>query len=413
MVRPGRAFAAATVLLLVVLVGCTAKGRSGVASIEPRLDPATSTGAPGDLEFRSIALLGVDGTELAFPDPGKAVTAEGDGHASCPPGLIVAILGPATGIVGSLGKPIMDAAALAVSRFAAANPDCQVQSRQFDTQSADVQTLATARALLADTSVIGVIGPVYSHEMSLVGDDLDAAGLVVATPSATAPELTRAGWSNVFRGTANDDQLVAAGANYLRKRLGYTGICVVGQDDGEDDAAVDAIQRTLGEASIPGCRLTIGNDPHLADEVRAIADVRPQAVYFAGYPGQAAALLDQLRADGVDATFMASPAAFDEEFLTDAGDAGRGVLLVRDASPATPELAAGLEGSPGRPTALYTVESYEIASIMTRGIAAGAHDRAALRQYFRGFSGSGSFRHYAWADNGELRTPEVQLYEVG
>lgn len=396
-----------------MLAGCTAGAGSEVSTVEPRLAPVTSTGSPGDLEFRSVALIAVDGSALDFPDPAQAVTAEGDGRASCPPGLTIAIMGPATGPGESYGSPIMDAADLAITRFVAANPDCQVHAKQFDTGSSDVGTITAENALLADSSVIGVIGPMFSYEMSLVGEKFDDARLVVVSPATTAPQLTGQGWTNYFRGTANDEQLAAAGANYLTRRLGYRRICVVGQDDGHDLTLANMADWTLGDASVSSCELTVGSDPHMAAEVGVIADARPEAVFFAGLPLQAAALLDQLRTDGVDATFMGSSLVFDAEFLTDAGDSARGALVVQDASPATPELATALERSTGRSTAIYTVEGYELASIMTEGIAAGAHDRAALRQYFRGFSGSGSFRHYAWADNGELRTPEVQLYEVG
>lgn len=407
-----RAIAAVTSLLFVALAGCTSQPVVTVATVEQALAAPTSTAAPGDPEFRSAGLVGVDGTEFTFPDPAQAITAEGDGRASCPPGLTVAVLGPATGPDAPQGKPIMDAAGLAVTRFDAANPGCRLTAKQFDTGSSDVGTIAAAKSLVADPSVLATIGPIYSDEMSTAGDALDGAGFVIVTPSATAPGLAAKGWGNFVRGVPDDDQMAAAGANYLTKRLGYQRICVVGQDDGLSANAAAMARKALGDDSLPGCALTVGDEPHLNAAVLAIADTKPQAVYFTGFAPQAAALLEQLRRYGVEATFMGWDGVFDEQFLTAGGDAVRGALVVRGESPATPELAARLAGSTGAPTALYAVEGYEIASIVTNAIASGAIDRAAIRQFFRTFSGSGSFRHYAWTDDGQLRTPELQLYVV-
>jgi branched-chain amino acid transport system substrate-binding protein len=324
----------------------------------------------------------------------------------------VAVLGPATGADAPLGKPIMDAAAVAIGRFDAANPGCQVMAKQFDTSSGDVGTIAAAKSLIAEPSVLATIGPILSHEMRTVGDQLDSAGFLVVSPSATDPDLNEHGWLNFVRSVPDDDEMAQAGANFLTRRLGYQRICVVGQDYGVSTDAAEVAKQALGDAAIPGCALTIGDDPHLNAEVLAISDAKPQAVYFTGFASQAATLLNQMRANGVDATFMGWDGVFDEQFLTVGGNAVRGALILRGESPATPELAARLSTPTGTPTALYAVEGYEIASIMMQAVAAGATNRTSMRDYFRTFSGSGSFRHYAWTDDGQPRNPELQLYQV-
>jgi len=61
----------------------------------------------------------------------------------------------------------------------------------------------------------------------------------------------------------------------------------------------------------------------------------------------------------------------------------------------------------------YSMETYELTSIMINGIGSGAvTDRSSMTEHLTGFDGHGSTRHYSWDDRGDLTDPDVWVPEV-
>lgn len=127
-----------------------------------------------------------------------------------------------------------------VGEFTTANPACELEVKefvpQFDPQTSDAGSLTAAKAVVADRSVIGVVGPVFSHEVDLIGEQFTEAGLAFASPSATDPRLVDPD-SGFFRGLPNERRLAESGANYLTERLGLSHICIVAQERSADRSA--------------------------------------------------------------------------------------------------------------------------------------------------------------------------------
>ncbi|MCQ6473470.1 hypothetical protein, partial [Vibrio parahaemolyticus] len=60
----------------------------------------------------------------------------------------------------------------------------------------------------------------------------------------------------------------------------------------------------------------------------------------------------------------------------------------------------------------YSVEAYDAATILLRGIDSGAVTRPALRDFVDTYDGQGLARKYQWTDNGELNSNLIWIYRV-
>ena len=65
-------------------------------------------------------------------------------------GLALAFFGAYTGENSGLGIPIYDGAKLAIDQFNAANPDCQIGCKKFDSQGSPDQAPQLARSIVGD-----------------------------------------------------------------------------------------------------------------------------------------------------------------------------------------------------------------------------------------------------------------------
>lgn len=411
-VHEARVLFAGLVVLALGLTSCTSAPNGDVSTMEPRLAPADDLVRPGALSFRLAGLIGMDGQDRMVPD--GTLDPAGDRRATCGPGLAIGALLPLSGPLAGFGAPVRDAVDAAITEFADANPGCPLHLEQFDTQGSDAGSLAATTSLVEDASVIGVIGPIFSHEVGLIGDRLTDAGLAFASPSATLTDLAEDG-DGFFRGLPNEAQHATAGANYLTARLGLSRICVVAQGYPETDAAAATVRGVIGEDKI-ACALSIGQAVrNFGEEVGLVQDARAEAVYFAGYSPTAAAFVKQLHAANPDILFMGWEGVLDgPEFVQYAADSGRGTLVVGSFLPMAkhlqdPGTTSSVDGS-----ARYATEGYELATIMTQGIGIGAvADRATMRAFLTDYTGDGPLRRYGWDPRGELRSPEMLLYEVG
>lgn len=200
---------------------------------------------------------------------------------------------------------------------------------------------ANAREAVSDPDVMAYIGPMNSGAAAVSIPITNRGGLVQISPSNTAPELTKAGFTpgapgkyyptgrrNYFRTSSTDDWQGPAGAIWARL-LGYSSVYVL--DDGEvygagiadlfEEKALDVGIAVLGRETI---------DKTATDfeaVLKQIGEADPQLVFFGGSTTSGAALIvKQMREMNIDAVFMVPDGATDSEFIEIAGPAAEGVL---------------------------------------------------------------------------------------
>jgi branched-chain amino acid transport system substrate-binding protein len=406
-----------------VLVGCSAKeapsgGSSESSTAETSAAPSESSsggaseGASGELTIQPVIQIDAEGKEAAASDTSNAADPAGDGSATCS-GVAIAMMGALTGANAALGQNILNGVQLAVEEHNAANAGCQVDVKQFDTEGDPQKATQVAPSVVSDTSVIGIVGPAFSGESKATGPVFSQANLLMLSASATNPALTQNGWTNFVRGLGNDNSQGGAAANYLTGTLGFTKVCVVQDDSDYGVGLATVVTQSLGDAADSDCASKVKTgDKDFSATVQIIKDAAPDAVYYAGYYAEAAPFIAQLRDGGVTAAFMSDDGSNDPQFVSQAGNAAKDAYLTCPCGPAPDAYATKYQAKFNQAPGVYSVEGYDLATIILKGIDSGITDRAALVDFVRAYDGYGLAKHYKWDDTGELGTTTTWIYQV-
>ena len=372
-----------------------------------------SNSAPA-ADLNIVAQMPVDqnGAKVTLEGGGTPADPAGDGKASCPP-LAIAMAGPLTGPDTPFGRNVQSGAELAVEQHNAANPGCQVELKTFDTEGDPQKATAVAPQIVDDSEIVGLVGPTWSGETKATGAIFDQAGLVAITPAATNPALSEQGWKTFFRGLSSDAVQGPSLANYLKNSVGIKKACVV---DDSTDAGVGqtkAIADTLGPIADSACRISVKKgDKDFSAAVTQIQGQSPDAVVFASYYTEGALLLQQLREAGYTGLFSGPDGLKDPQFVKAAGQAAKDAVLSCPCGPASGAFVDAYTKSAGQAPGTYSVEAYDAATILLKGIDSGAVTRPALLDFVTGYNGQGLARKYQWTDTGELTSNLIWIYKV-
>ena len=400
--------AAAAAVALLAVAGCT----QSAPTENSATDSAAQTAAPTNLEIVAQMPIDGDGNEVKLAAGAVPVSPAGNGAATCPP-LTIAMAGPLTGADAPFGGNVRDGAQLAVDQHNAANPGCQVQLKAFDTEGDPQKATAIAPQIVDDASIVGLVGPTWSGETKATGSVFDQAGLVALTPAATNVALSEQGWKTFFRGLSSDGVQGPSLANYLKNVAGVKKACVI---DDSTDAGVgqaDAVRQTLGPITDTACSISVKKgDKDFSAAVTQVKNQSPDVVVYASYYTEAALLLQQLRDAGYTGLFSGPDGLKDPQFVKAAGQAAEGAILSCPCGPAPASFSDEYTKKFGQAPGTYSVEAYDLATILLTGIDSGAVTRDALLEFVRGYAGQGLAREYQWTDTGELTSNMIWIYKV-
>jgi len=391
-----------------VVSGCSSKSNGGSGST----GTGTSTAGASDLTIQPIVQIDTSGAEVSASGGTTPADPAGDGKATCS-GVNIAMAGALTGANAALGINILNGAKLAVKQHNDANANCQVDIKQFDTEGTPQKATQVAPTIVADKSIIGLLGPAFSGETKATGPVFNQAGLLSLTASATNPALTQNGWTNFFRGLGNDNTQGTAIAAYMTGKLGFKKVCVV-QDDSDYGAGLaEAVTKGLGSAADSKCAAGVKTgDKDFSATVQIIKGESPDAVYYAGYYAEASPFVSQLRSGGVTAAFVSGDGTNDPQFVKQAGSAAKDAYLTCPCGPAPADFASKYQAQFNIAPGVYSVEAYDLATIMLKAIDSGVKDRAGMVAFVKSYDGQGLAKAYKWDSTGELAQAGTWVYQV-
>lgn len=395
-----------------VLVGCSSKSTGGTAVTGGASSTASAGAGAAGLTIQPLAQVDATGKEITSTSTATPADPAGDGKATCS-GITIAMMGALTGPNAALGQNIVNGVQLAVAEHNAANSGCQVQVKQSDTEGDPQKATQVAPSVVSDTSVIGIVGPAFSGESKATGPVFSQANLLMLTPSATNPALTTNGWKNFVRGLGNDNSQGAAAANYMTGTLGYKKVCVVQDDSDYGVGLAQVVTKTLGSAADGSCAAKVKNgDKDFSATVQIIKTAAPDAVYYAGYYAEASPFLSQLRSSGVTAAFVSDDGSNDPQLIAQAGNAAKDAYLTCPCGPAPAAYAAKYQAKFNQAPGTYSVEGYDLATIILKGIDSGITDRSKMVDFVRAYDGYGLAKQYKWDATGELGATTTWIYQV-
>ncbi|GAA5160570.1 branched-chain amino acid ABC transporter substrate-binding protein [Amycolatopsis sacchari] len=375
---------------------------------------AAASLALGACAARDSGGSGSDGnTSAAAPSlAANAANPAGDGKAVCS-GVSIAYIGTINGNSAAFGQNSLRGIDLAVKQHNQANPNCQVTLKKFDSEGKPDKAPGVVNQAIAEPDILGVAGLPFSGESKAVGNLFNQAGLVSVTPIATNPDLTKKGWKTFFRGVGNDSVQGPAAVKLMTETLKANKICVV-EDDSEYGIGLAAqVTQALGSKASCTDKVKTGQTDFSA-VVNKMSSENPDAIFYAGYYPEAAPFAQQLNDKGVTAKFVAPDGVKDPEFLKGAGAGANNAYFT---CPCVPEdnfkdFTAAFKQVEGADPGTYSPESYDVATILLKGIDSGVKDRAGLLNFVKNYDGQGLTKHYKWDATGELTETPVWSYRV-
>jgi branched-chain amino acid transport system substrate-binding protein len=306
------------VVLMLVLAACSSGGGSSAGeSEEPGESVAASdggnggTGSAADCDADEFGCI-----ELAEGDP-----------------LVIGTALVITGANESLGLDSQWGAQVAQSlRPQIANHDVEF-NHQDDGCSTEGGT-AAARALLSEENIAAVIGTSCSSAGIPAAEILSAEGIMLVSPSNTAPSLTSPETHEPFyaRTAHNDSIQGAAMAQFVSEVLGATTAATI--DDGSayaDQLAAVFVQSFTEEygGTVSAEEAVSVGDTDFSGVLGNIAADSPEFLYFPIFVAEGALITQQARdTPGLEDTILGgADGILTPDWLEAAGDAAEGAVL--------------------------------------------------------------------------------------
>jgi len=244
----------------------------------------------------------------------------------------------------------------------------------------------TARAalneLMADPSVVGVIGPLRSEEAAAIAPQAEQAGV----PMIALSQREGIAGKFVLQPTMTNERQAAALAEYAVKthKLGQIGIIYPNDAYGNGLAEAFTEQVTRRQGRIVG---SIAYEAHASEfgvevlTMKKWADEGLDAVFLPGYADTAIELAKALRQAQPDLMLLGSNGWHDPQQLQRAARELDGLVFVdgffaESQRQATRAFVDAYRAAYGTAPEILEAQAYDAASLLLRALQAGAHSRA-------------------------------------
>ena len=325
----------------------------------------------------------------------------------------IAVFGPLSGSSANLGLNIKQGVDLAVAQANADAPDCPITAVDVDSQADPKQAPALAQDVVADSRMLGVVGPSFSGESQAADPLLNQGGVPTITPSATEAALSTSGWRVFHRVLGNDAEQGPAAGRYIEDVLRSRKVFVVDDTQAYGHGLATEVMAVLGVRVVQNTTVLPGQTDFSA-LVASIRSADPDAVFYGGYYDEAGILLRQMRAAGITARFVAGDGVKDEGFLSRAGNAAAEGAVIscpcRPPETAGDQFLAQYSAMFGRAPGTYSAEAYDAATVFVRGIRAGRLSRKAMAAYVDAYDAPGITAQIRFTSTGELVNSSVTVW---
>lgn len=331
---------------------------------------------------------------------------------------------PLTGPQAHIGKDNENGTRMAIEDANAKGIMIGGRKARFELLSEDDQTdpkVATIVAQkLVDAKVNGIIGHLNSGTTIPASRIYNDNGIVQISPSATAVKYTAQGFRNAFRVMSNDAQQGKVLGEFAAKNLHAKTIAVI--DDrtaygqGIADEFIKAAQAS--GAQIVAHEYTNDKAVDFTAVLTSVKGKQPDLLFYGGMDPQGVPMVKQLRALGLNATFMMADGGYTPKMIELAGAAAEGMYaslpgVPLDKMPGGRDFAKRYEAQFKQPIQLYAPYCYDAVNVMIAAMQkAGSADPAKYLPELATIKYDGVTAHIEFDDKGDLKGGAITLYRV-
>lgn len=210
--------------------------------------------------------------------------------------------------------------------------------REDDHESVDRGRLVAQR-LAQNRDVVAVIGHMQSYVSLPAAAIYDLSGLVHLAPTATDPRLTEQGYRRLFRMTFTDREIGAQMADFAAAQ-GLSRVAIYYIRNAYGRGLANAFEERALERGVDIADRQ-SYDPNTSVGERALTDVLTswedldlRAIFIAGEPRQAAAMIRAARGAGIAVPVLGGDALGTSNFVRLGGRAAEGTVLAAAFHPA-------------------------------------------------------------------------------
>ena len=245
----------------------------------------------------------------------SAAVAKAAPTVSCSNPIQIGMMGPFTGPVASIGDDQLHWAEYFEQTWNASH-SLKINIVQGDTQLNPAIASTVAQSFASNSSIVGVIGPAGSDEVTAASPILRKAGLAFASGSATNVTLTTgANKGYFFRDVPNDGVQAPTDAAYMMSHLGVKkgdSVMVIDDQESYSTGLADIVQKDLTADGVSVDRESVSQKATDFSALVAKVTSSTKVVFIPWQVASEAQLLSQqLKAQGKSAIVFGSDGTFD------------------------------------------------------------------------------------------------------
>ncbi|WP_378947128.1 branched-chain amino acid ABC transporter substrate-binding protein [Mesorhizobium sp. ANAO-SY3R2] len=334
--------------------------------------------------------------------------------------ITIGLVAPLTGPVAAYGDQVKNGAQAAVD---AINEKGGILGEKvvlkFADDAGDPKQGVSAANLLVGEGVQYVVGPVTSGVAIPASDVFAENGILMVTPTATAPALTTRGLTNVLRTCGRDDQQAEVAAAYVLKNMKDKRVAVINDKGTYGKGLADAFKAAINAGGLQEVQynsLTPGEKDLSALITRLKAD-NVDVIYFGGYHPEGGLLARQLHDGGIKVVIIGGEGLSNTEYWAIANDAAAGTLFTNAADALKSEASADavkILKDKGIPPEAFTLNAYAAVEVLKAGIekAGKADDTAAVAAALKsGEPIATALGNLTYGASGDLTSPSFSLFK--
>jgi len=334
--------------------------------------------------------------------------------------IVIGLVAPLTGPVAAYGDQVKNGAEAAVAEI---NKNGGILGEQVVLKLADdagepKQGVSAANQIVGE-GIHFVVGPVTSGVAIPASDVFAENGVLMVTPTATAPDLTARGLTNVLRTCGRDDQQAEVAAAYVLSNMKDKKVAVIHDKGAYGKGLADAFKAALNKGGVNEVlydSVTPG-DKDFSALVTRLKSEGVEVIYFGGYHPEGGLLARQLKDMAVTATMIGGEGLSNSEYWAIGNDSAAGTLFTNasDAlkSPDSQAAVAVLQEK-GVPPEAFTLNAYAAVEVLKAGIekAGGATDSAAVATALKsGEPIPTAIGKLTYGENGDLTSQSFSLFK--
>ncbi|MDO1582271.1 branched-chain amino acid ABC transporter substrate-binding protein [Rhizobium oryzicola] len=288
--------------------------------------------------------------------------------------ITIGLIAPLTGPVAAYGNQVKNGAETAIAEI---NKKGGILGEKVVLKTADdggepKQGVSAANQLVGE-GIRYVVGPVTSGVAMPASDVLAENGVLMVTPTATTPNLTKRGLNNLLRTCGRDDQQAEVAAKYVLKNFKDKRVAIINDKGAYGKGLADAFKATLNAGDMKEVfddAVTPGDKDFSAITTR-LKSQNVDVIYFGGYHPEGGLLARQLADLGVKPQLIGGDGLSNTEFWSIGTQSAAGTIFTNAADAtksADSKAAAEALAAKGIPAEAFTLNAYAAVEVIKAGI---------------------------------------------